>query len=65
LIWGNPDRLSYAVEIEHSPTQDTLDDKLDKYVKQTAVDDMIPINANELPLDVNEMREHIEEKLGL
>jgi len=65
LLWGRPDRMSYAVEIEHSPTEQTLHSKVDRYVRQTAIDEIVILNANKLPLDVVEMREHIEAKLGL
>jgi len=65
LLYGNPERLSYAVEIEHSPTEEIKQSKLKRYVKQTAVDELCLINANVLPMNVIEMREHIENELGL
>ena len=65
LIWGHPERLSYAVEIEHNPTQEVKESKLNRYVTHTAVDELCLINANELPMNVLEMHDAIEAALGL
>lgn len=64
-MWGHPDRLSYAVELEHSPTQEVIDSKLDRYVENTPLDDMILINLNELPTHRLEMVQFIADELGL
>jgi len=65
LIYGHPTRLTYAVEIEHSPTQEVLDDKRARYVDGTPIDDMLPVNANECPMDIPELHAHVREVLGL
>ena len=66
LLWGHPKRLTYAVELEHSPTDETKKDKLNRYVRRVdAIDDMVLINLNKLPMDVLEMREQIKGEIGL
>jgi hypothetical protein len=65
LLWGHPERMSYAVEIEHSPTEAVMQDKLETYVLTTAIDELVMINANELPQNVLEMEEQIRTELGL
>jgi len=65
LLYGNSKRLSYAVEVEHSPTTENRSVKLQKYVRETPVDELIMINANNLSPDVLEMHRQIRERLGL
>jgi len=66
LLWGHPDRLTYAVEVETSPTQDVIQDKLNRYVHtNTVIDELIVINVNDAPLDVIEMAEYVSTELGL
>jgi hypothetical protein len=65
-LWGHPERLTYAVEIEHSPTEEVKTDKLQRYVKSNSViDDMLLINANEIPTDMHEARNHIQKVMFL
>jgi len=64
LLWGVSDRLTYAVECETSPTEDVKEAKLNKYVHQIdAIDDMILINLNELPLELPYQVQFIREQL--
>jgi len=64
LLWGLPDRLTYAVECETSPTQETKDDKFNRYVKQLdPVDDMVWVNLSNFPLELPEQIEFIQGKL--
>jgi len=65
VFWGNPDRLSYAVECETSPTQEVLDDKRERYVGQTPLDDMLTINVTKCPMHRPDALEYVSEQLGL
>jgi hypothetical protein len=65
VIWGHPDRLSYAVELEHSPTRETVESKVDRYVNQTCLDEIVVINLNEMPENYLEATEFIADELGL
>jgi len=65
LGWGHPDRLTYAVEVETGLTQEVKESKIDRYVKQTPIDDIQFIECNNLPLDMVECYQHIADTLGL
>jgi len=65
LLWGHPERLSYAVEIEHGITEDTKQHKLDLYVKHTAIDELLMIEANDIPEQTLEAAHWIADELGL
>jgi hypothetical protein len=65
VLWGHDERLSYAVELETSPTQDTIDSKLERYVHSTPLDDMILINLSDMPVDAIHAVDFLREELGL
>jgi hypothetical protein len=65
LLWGNPDRLTLAVECETSPTDDVIEDKVDRYVRDTPIDDLVLVNVTELPTDMLDAYAEIMEVLGL
>ena len=66
LLWGHPDRLTYAVEVETSPTEEVKQDKLERYVyKQDGIDDMVLINLNTMPIDMIQATEYVAHELGL
>jgi len=65
LLWGHPDRLTYAVECESSPTQEVKSRKVEKYVSQTAIDDILFVNVTELPTDMMDAFDTIADNLGL
>jgi len=53
LLWGLSDRLTWACEVETSPTEETIKDKQRKYVDQIpAIDDIKVFNVNEAPMDM-------------
>jgi hypothetical protein len=61
LLWNHPERLTYAVEIEHNPTPEVKQDKLSRYVTSNSeIDDMILLNANDIPADRFAALEHVE-----
>ena len=59
------DQRPFAVELETSPTQDVIDDKLDRYYSGTPFTECYVINVSELPLNILDMGEQIAEQLGL
>jgi len=65
LIWGHPERLTYAVECESSPMRETISRKVDQYVSETAVDDLQVINVTTLPQDMTDALGEIATELGL
>jgi hypothetical protein len=65
VLWGHPERLSYAVELEHSPTRETVESKVDRYVDQTCLDEIVVINLNDFPENYLEATEFIADELGL
>jgi hypothetical protein len=64
LIWGNPDRLTLAIEVESNPDEDVIEDKFDRYVDGTPIDDMIPLNLENMHPNVNHCYGYINEVLG-
>jgi hypothetical protein len=65
LIWGHPERLSYAVEVETSPTEDTLSEKQSLYIDGTAVDDIQILNVNDCPEKILPATKWVADELGL
>lgn len=65
LLWGNPERLTYAIECETSPTRDTISQKVDQYVSETAVDDLQVVNVTKLPQNMTDALGYIGTTLGL
>jgi hypothetical protein len=65
VLWGNDKRLSYAVELETDPETDTVESKLNRYVHETPLDDMILINLTEMPINCLHALDFIQEELGL
>lgn len=61
-----PDKLTYAVELENDITEDTKQDKLQRYVESNVViDDMQIIEVGELPANVLDMRDRLMTQLAL
>ena len=65
LVWGHPERLSYAVELETSPEDGILKEKQAKYVDGTAVDDIQLINISECPMHMIDAAEWLAEQIGV
>lgn len=64
VLWGHKERLSYAVEVETNPEDQTIQDKLETYIYQTNIDDMIVINP-EIVGNVEQITQTIKTELGL
>lgn len=66
ILWGNPDRLTYAVEVETGPTEDVREDKLNRYVeRQPGIDDMILINVTDMPVNMLDALDYVSDELGM
>jgi len=65
LIYGHPDRLTLAVECETSPTDDVIEDKVDRYIRDTPIDDLALVNVSTLSTDMLDALGEIKEVLGL
>lgn len=66
LLHSHPDRLTLAVEVETSPTEETKQDKLSRYVhQQPAIDDMILVNVTDMPMDMLEALDYVSNQTGL
>ena len=65
LLWGHPDRLTLAVECEVSPTDDVVEDKVDRYIRDTPIDDLALVNVSTLSTDMLEALGEVKEVLGL
>jgi len=59
------DQKPFAVELEHSPTPDIVEDKLDRYYNGTPFTEVFVLNLNNAPVDCLELEEWIAEELGL
>jgi len=59
------DQRPFAVELETSPTEEVVDDKLERYHDGTPFVEVYIINVSELSLNILEMEEQIGEELGL
>lgn len=53
----------YAVEAETSPTQEVVDDKVERYTEGTPIRDMLLINVSDMPVDMIEAKAWIQEQL--
>lgn len=66
LLWGNPDRLTYAVECETGWTDDTKTKKVNQYVKPySEIDDMLSVEVLDIPAEVLPALENVSEQIGL
>ena len=65
LLYGHTDRLTLAVEVETSPTDDVIQDKVDRYIRDTPIDDLALVNVSTLPTEMLDAYGEIKEVLGL
>lgn len=65
LVCWSDERLNYAVEFEHDVLQETKKDKLQRYVRETGLDDMILIDLNTCSTDIIQLSDQIRQELGL
>lgn len=65
LLYGNPERITLAVEIETDPENDVVQDKLERYVYNTPIQDMILIDVDEIPTEMHRAKHYVAGELGL
>jgi hypothetical protein len=65
LLWGHDSRMSYAVEVEHSITPDTVTSKKEQYVDHTAIDELVVLNATDYPINIQDAYGRVAHELGL
>jgi len=63
LIHGEPDGAPFAVECETSPTQEVIDDKIDRYVMGSPLRECFVLNVSEMPSDMSEAYAWVEGQL--
>lgn len=61
----NDDQKPFAVELETSPTEEVVNDKLERYYEGTPFAECWVLTVNEMPMDIMEMEQHIATELGL
>lgn len=64
LLWAHDSRLSYAVEVETSIAAHTKQRKKDKYVDETAIDDILMLNVAQCPMDMVDAYGWVATQLG-
>jgi hypothetical protein len=64
LAYGVDERLTYAVEIETSPDEATLESKQEKYLTEH-VDDMLVVDTRKMPMNMLDAQEYVHDQLGL
>lgn len=66
VLWGNPERLTYVVELETGWTEDTKSEKLQQYVlDQPGIDDMLTVEVTDLPGDTMDILDNVSNQIGL
>jgi hypothetical protein len=65
LLYGVDGRLSLAVECETNPDDQVVEDKVDRYVRGTPIDDLVLVNVSTLPRDRMDAYRQVTEVLGL
>jgi len=65
LLHSHDDRITLAVECETNPDDATIEDKVDRYIRDTPIDDIAVINVSTLPRDRIEAYKQVKEVLGL
>jgi len=63
VAWEEDDIV--VVEVETSPTDDVVKDKIGRYVKGQPPRECWLLNVGEIPSDIHEAYEHIANKIGL
>jgi len=66
VLWGNPQRLTYVVELETGWTEDTKSEKLQQYVlDQPGIDDMLTVEVTDLPEHTMDILDNVSSQIGL
>lgn len=66
LLWGLPDRLTYAVECETNWVDSVREHKLETYVEKVdPIDDMLTVEVNGMPSDYHNALAYVSDEIGL
>jgi len=66
ILHSHSDRISpVAVECEVSPTEETIEKKLDKYVRGTVLQEMYTVNVTEMPENIMDAYGYVQDELGI
>lgn len=66
ILWGDPERLTYAVECETGWTKETKAEKLDQYVyTNPVIEDMLTVEVNDLPKRSMDILDNVSHQLGM
>ena len=63
VLFKTREERTWAVEVETSPSREVRNDKLDRYVKQTDIDDMVLINVSQMPTGIVEAYHFVRRQL--
>jgi len=62
----SPDRLNYALEIETNPSEQTVQDKLHRYVYENdVIDDVVIIDISDVPDTFSWLEGYVDQKVDL
>jgi len=65
LLWGHPDMMTVAVELERDIQPEVMDDKLNRYVRKEPIQELYTIPVDDLPEQIGPLHERIRGELGL
>jgi len=66
LLWGHESRSTTVVEIETSPTEETIESKLDRYYRACEpIQEIYILNPNNAPMDRADMTKWVANEIGL
>jgi len=63
VAYGLEDEPAFAVECETSPTEDVIEDKIERYVYNTPMRDVFVLNVTEMPSDIMDAYAWVESEL--
>jgi len=63
VAYGIADEPAFVVEVETSPTEDIVKDKIARYHDNEPYRDVFVLNPNDMPVNMLEAREWIQEQL--
>jgi len=63
VAYGSSGEPAFAVECEHSPTEDVVQDKLERYVENTPFRECFVLNVGEMPSEIMEAYSWVGEQL--
>jgi len=66
ILHSHSDRISpVAVECETSPTEDVIQDKMDRYIRGSVLKELYVINVTEMPENILDAYGYVQDEIGL